>query len=490
MAKQQGDAHRRSHAVGRARRHALTVLMLSAAVISPSTLSANAAPACAGAAPLGHGWSVLATPPFTQGPAPGARFAWPVAIIAAVPGTGDVLLATNGTQILRSANSGCTWNPVYSLAEGYLGHDPAGYDDQGLGGSYAIVSFGAPRYGQARSVYAFAAVEGLTASTATQFVAAPPILILKSADAGVSWQTVTATPSVTAPAVPRCSNPLAPETALRAAVASSDPNTLYLVCPSFSENNVDGAIGKATLPGDPLVYESTDGGSSWMLRTGPTTRSGGVPAQGLAIDSKDPSKVWLVTINSSQSGPPVYTPTLWYSPDSGVHWVSRATGGQVRDPSYGSDANVKSSVARLGEFGVDSAPTAGVAALARGSFGALQVASSSAKSKSVAWRVGAIAVHAIYGPNEDLYVVQDFGVPAGYGAPYCDNVSSSWEHLTRYRNGKSVLLPSPGRLVADFYGLQSAGTARTAIYGYGKLWSNSSTCSSVRNVLLSWKSER
>jgi hypothetical protein len=476
------------------------VLLVAGGVPSVTGTVAHGA-ACQYAAGLGHGWSVLASPPFTAGPTSTNRFKnYPFfmgngAIFAAVQGNGQTLLATNGTQIMKTTNGGCTWQTTYTFEQGNLGQDPPALapvsgteDTSGFTGVYEIQAFAAPRYGgSTHKVYAVIASAGIGTTLVTGEVATAPVTLLVSSNDGSSWQQVSASPSITAPAIPRCYPPVDPYNGpLEMVAAPSNPNTVYLVCGTNGYVG-DSSLKRPTGSTDLDLYESTDGGASWVARTVPTSFAFGVPLRGLAVDPKNPAHVWLATNYSTTSSTPnVPTPTLWYSPDAGQHWSKSATGGAV----YGrGDPRYPESVALTGEFGVDTSK-AGAVTLARGVSGVLRSADNGAHWQTLAptSQPGVVAAHSVFGPNGDLFVVRDFGVPATYPGPtYCSNTACSWEQLFRVRGSKTTAIPTPGHLISDFYGLQTAGTIKVTVYGYGLLKSAGTGGNGAANsVLLAW----
>jgi hypothetical protein len=485
------------------RRFVLAGVLLVAGGVPTVTGTVAHGAACQYAASLGHGWSVLATPPFTAGPTAVNRFIhYPYtmgngALFSALPGNAQTLVSTNGTQIMRTTNGGCTWRAVYTFAQGDLGPDPSaaqGADagSEGYEGAYEIQAFAAPRYaGTGHTMYAVAAVSGsVPALVASQFTVSPPVVMLKSTDDGASWQQLNSLPTAAAVAVPRCFTPADPFNGpLRVTMAPSNPEIVYLAC-GTNGYTVDGAMKVATGTGDLSLYESTDGGVSWVQRTTPTTEAYGVPLQGLAVDPRHPERAWLATNWSYVSGgSKAQTPSLWRSADSGQHWTKSATGRSVTEA-----ADTKypqpTSVALTGEFGVDMGPSGDVT-LARGESGVLR-----ANGGGPGWQTlarsparGTVVAHSVFAASGDLYVVRDYGVPAGYAGPtYCTNTTCSWEQLFRVRGAKTTAIAPPGHLISDFYGLQSSGNTKvTTIYGYAMLKSVSTGASgATRNVFLCW----
>jgi hypothetical protein len=488
------------------RRLVVAALLLVAGGGVPSVTGTVAQGAvCQYTSSLGHGWSVLAPPPFTAGPTSTNRYQYyPFfmgngAIYAAVPGSGQTLLATNGTQIMKTTNGGCTWQATYTFAQGDLGQDPSalagsGVDTNPVTGAYEIQGFATSRYpGSAHTAYAVLAVaNSLPAALATENTVSPPVVILQSTNDGSSWQQVNPSPSAAAPAVPRCYAPGDPAYGpLRLVAAPSNPNTVYLLC-GTNGHTIDYAATLATGPSDLSLYESADGGVSWVQRTVPTYQANGVPLQALAVDPGNDGRVWLATNLSSVPGSTanLQIPTLWFSSDSGQHWTAKATGGTV---FVRGDPKNPQSVSLTGEFGVDLSKTSHVA-LARGANGVLRTTDRGVHWQTVATTSasGVVAAHSIYVPNGDLYVVRDFGVPPGYAGPtYCTNTSCSWEQMFRIRGSKTTAIPSPGRAISDFYGLQSAGGSNAAIYGYALMKTTPSGLdhfgsASNRAVFLSW----
>jgi hypothetical protein len=446
------------------------------AALAPAATAAPAPPACQYAASLGHGWTQLATPPFTVGrqASDGSLRDWENVVAAVLPGTGRNILATNGTQILKSTNAGCSWQEVFVLAGGYLGHHPP-VPGPNLFSVADIQQFVVPKDADKfRTVYAL--IHPGSAAYSSNVVANPPVLVLKSTDDGSSWQQVT--PGA---ALGLCGNPGAVQTsydpAVVAAVAPSNVQVLYMACRDWSYPNNYASTAKAAAgAGGPYsqlaFFRSTDGGASWQRQGSATFATTLFPVQALSVDPTDPSKVWLATDDSDKPGAALHVaagvPALWYSADAGLHWAKQLTGIALLShvPNV---PDTKWSGSLLGDFSVDMG-TRGQLVVAQGSSGVFTSTDGGVDFKTSGSVKDSIAIHAAYGAKDDLYVVRAFGLPVGYGGFYCSQVGHSSVGLYRVRDGKISALAMPsGRWFQDWYGMQTAGTTRTTIYGYGTL---------------------
>lgn len=492
----------------RMRRSTAAGLLLAATgFMLPSLTTAHAAAACQYAAGIGGGWTKLATPPFTVGPTSTNRYRYyPFiygggALYGLVPGNGQVLLATNGSQIMRSTNRGCTWNAVYTYQGGDLGQDPpqvdqalqpTGEDSSAATGELVISAFAFPRYqSHQQRLYALIAPSWNVAGPAlvAQLVMGVPATFITSSDDGQTWSSVTPSPSASAPAIPDCAPPDSLDQAVRLAVAPSDPKVLYLACGGGAYG--DAFIGQAAngARSDLRLYESTDGAVSWVQRTTPTTEAQGVPMQGLAIDPQHPERLWLATNESTTATATGQSwPSAWYSSDSGRTWASRAVGGKA---SYDGDPAFAMSVAYCcGEFGVDVSPT-GDASVANATGGVLFSRDSGKHWSTYATGggpAGTMIVHSVFAPNGDLYALRDIGVPPKYEGPaFCANGVTSYEQLVRVRNGRTAVIATPRPAIGDFFGLQTTGSAHaTTILGFGQIRQVPNNCDQYQALGLLW----
>lgn len=488
------------------RRSLAAATVLVATGVTPAAIQAHAASACQYAASIGRGWSQLAIPPFTVGPTSTNKYRYyPFylggdAIYGLVPGSGQVLLATNGSQIMRSTNRGCTWSPVYTYQGGDLGQDPpqvdqalqpTGTDSAGATGTTVISAFAFPRY-QAKQQRLYAAVApsgNVGPSLAAQFVAGVPVTILTSTDDGQAWSAVTPAPSANAPAIPGCEAPDQLAESLRLSVATSDPRVLYLACGGNAYGNAVMTRAADGASSDLRLYESTDGGASWVQRTTPTTEAEGVPLQGLAVDPHHPERLWLATNDSTTAtASNVAHPTAWYSADSGRTWSAKATGGKANlngDPKFAESIGYC-----CGEFGVDVAPSS--ASTVANATNGVSVSTDAGNHWSTyatgGGPAGTIIVHSVFAPSGDLYGVRDLGLPPNYQGPvFCANGAMSYEQLVRVHGKKTSVVPTPSRVIADFFGLESTGTQHsTTLLGFAQVRPNPSNCQMYNNVGLLW----
>jgi hypothetical protein len=224
-----------------------------------------------GITPVANGWLRIAAPHFST--------AGKLRAFAVARSTADRIYATNGTEVTRSTDSGCTWKSVFTTPTAPTAATP----------------FSA----------ATAAITSIvtTRSTRVYLVVADTIHphVVVSEDGGTSWHTsdnglVDSSGATQPPAL----------------VAADSPGTLYLLTHGAS------AAGVGT--GTDLLFASTDDGASWaprVLAAGGLLSSTSAPSfHGMSVDPANPDALWAGT----SSG-------LLRSPDGGQSWNSVAIGG-------------------------------------------------------------------------------------------------------------------------------------------------------------------
>jgi hypothetical protein len=194
--------------------------------------SASAAAECD--QPISNSWVTIDAPAFSRGgPAISAH--------AVDPASKDVLYATNGSVVAVSRDGGCKWKETFSSTA------------QLPGGSATITSIVTPQPGRALLLI-------------KEDAAASRPRVVSSNDGGVSWQEAGA-------GLPPTGRP----TFLSA--APSNPLVLYLGV-SLGGDSVD------------LLFASTDGGASFVLRSEPTDLRPTVNIVGLEADPLDAETLW------------------------------------------------------------------------------------------------------------------------------------------------------------------------------------------------------
>ena len=200
---------------------------VAAGAAGPATArSTSSAGGCSGATirMAGYGWLAFA-PRFAQGGPD-------VTLVTSPQFQPDTIYASNGTEIVRSADGGCTWRAVFEAA------NAAAAAGGVVPTTATITSIAAPSSANS-SHYVYVGVDSTVAGVSTPVVAA-------SANSGATW--IYAGPSSGLPAVGSVSD----------VTATSDlPLTSFAVVTPPSTGT---DIGRA-------VYATTDGGQTWTVRT-------------------------------------------------------------------------------------------------------------------------------------------------------------------------------------------------------------------------------
>jgi len=215
-------------------------------------------------------WTTYAAPAFAAGD--------PVVTAHAVdPIDPSRWYATNGTSLARSADGGCTWQDSYTLPDG---PEP-----------------GMPLAGPVGRITALAvtphpaAHTRLFATVAMDDPASASTVVLRSTDAGATWET--------GPTLPGAAATVGATTVggtTAAVPAASDPEVVYVVAGG-------------------LLYASADGGSTWEPRTPPSappSQTGDLSnvalLTDLVVDPLDAATVWGRDTSASTAPPTVAGP--------------------------------------------------------------------------------------------------------------------------------------------------------------------------------------
>jgi hypothetical protein len=176
---------------------------------------------------------------------------WPDAAVSS--SNADSMVVTDGRQIIRSADGGCTWKQVFAL-----GATAAAPDDASQEPEYSISGFASPNVGfkpvQGDYLYALA-IENTVGDLTFEL----PALIIASADGGKSWHE--SNPSIVgdvAGSGPRC---LTYGTQLL--VSPADPRTLTLRCEGTSLGDFATFANKCST----RYFTSHDAGATWTQLT-------------------------------------------------------------------------------------------------------------------------------------------------------------------------------------------------------------------------------
>lgn len=287
MTRQHADAHwpgRRLDAVDRARRRLLAVvLVVIATVTSPMAVVANATE-CPGVVSRGQ-WSTIAKPAWSTAPADakhrelgnlaGARFV--ARSLAVDPVSPRRLFATDGYELMRSLDGGCSWRRVFSLYAADAPTDASSDTFPWLKRGYFIKSVVVATKGVVYlTLSAGFGDVGVQVSTAPLFVAA-------SNNGGETWltrQVMTGnSPENRVTSTAFASN-------LRIFAAPSDPATVYAIATWY------GALFEYEQTDSYKVLVSRDGAKTWtFVREGPLG-SVSDPSYSAVVDARQPNTIW------------------------------------------------------------------------------------------------------------------------------------------------------------------------------------------------------
>jgi hypothetical protein len=286
------------------------LVAVASSVLATSGVVATTATAggCNGVRDVGHGWSLIAAPqaPGFDGAAGQGRIPARYTDFTTVPGEPNTLLVSDGSEIWRSADAGCSWQPAYTVPTTDL---PASWQT----GPYVVTKLAAadpgPRSGEL--VYAFL-VPGFNIEFAMALGVALPTLVVRSTDGGKTWQ-LQQPGAAAAASQPRCLD------VTDATVSPADQHVIDLLCvPGGAEGIVVSEIDHASY----LAYRSTDGGVSWTQVTYPVTFGG---AQ-FTADPYSRDVAWTVGASGNYL-------VVYRSSDGGVTWKSH----QMSQPGVNTD---------------------------------------------------------------------------------------------------------------------------------------------------------
>lgn len=288
-----------------------TTLIAAGSVVT----TAGAGTGCASAKNLGHGWTLIDPPSGLgidgvagEGGNP-ARYT-DFTTVAGEPGT---LLVSDGSDIWRSGDAGCSWQSVYSVATDL----PAAWETT----PYALTQFAAADPGAHGGERVYAVLTpGFYSVFALSLGAAPPILVLLSTDGGKNWtlQQPPATPDVAH--YPRCL------TVSSASVSPADQQVIDLLCVGGAADQVvESAQHQSPYQG----FRSTNGGATWQqmdypISFGPST---------LAADPYSPNVVWAVGESQDPGSTSQYL-TVYRSADGGATWTAHRMSKAGVGPSW------------------------------------------------------------------------------------------------------------------------------------------------------------
>lgn len=220
----------------------VVALLLLATVVLPNAL-AIAAPGCSEVTTSGF-WTTYDVPDFASG---GRITSY--AIDAFNPKT---MYATDGKDVVRTVDGGCSWKPAFSVT----GKTPLDYGFRG--DAATIDSIHVPRSLAARGRVLLLVEEQTQGATRPH--------VVRSDDGGKTWVTGDA-------GLPPTGDPEA------LVVSPLNPQVAYL--------GVD--LGGGTLD---LLFASTDGGTTWALKSDLTQMATNRGVQYLEVDPLNPADLW------------------------------------------------------------------------------------------------------------------------------------------------------------------------------------------------------
>lgn len=427
---------------------------------------------CAAGPPAG--WSAPAAPAF-PGNAAGTAAGSPTDVgttMLALPDAANVLLESDGSEIYRSANGGCSWTPVFSVTSG-LGAadvDPP-YPNETL--PWYVSRLVAPSY-PSRSSTVYAVLEPNVLAAAAASVAVDlPFRVAVSPDAGATWR-LQPLPTPSARDYPRCAG------IWNAAVASSDPRVLYVDCAIAGPVDTDliRATGGSTASTS-YLFRSADTGATWTLTTplGPPD-----PLLGLAVDPGGANALWAYETSPVHNSPD-WTLIVWHSVDAGSHWSSQTVViGHV--PSTGLSG--MPNTAGLDVIRPRGSRTTRLIAWL-GAAGVFQSTNGGASWKPLARIESSCPCHSVSfvttSPDTgDVFVLRS------QQSARCPQVTAG--ALTRYvggdsRHARAVPVPSWGPIV-NILDLQAVGSRSARLYARSMSFMTSTTCSSTLKSIVTY----
>lgn len=384
-------------------------------------------------------------------------------------GDKPVLLASDGSEIVRSVDGGCSWTVAFTVSGALTS---AAYDlpDPVNTQPYYVVSLIAvPGVGNESRAYAVLGPGG-GLGLSTFAGSAPPALIVASTDAGASWSITTLDVTAAASTLPHC-------VAFHwAGVAPTKPDVLYLYCQTGLADQLSNEAVHNSSSGA-VLYRTTDRGATWSQQLFPSdyviTSS---PA--IAVDPRVPSRVWVVGNRAKGIEEEAVAD---YSDDGGPWKTAGVVLPRVRmnlAPSFGIDAWASGKSARLLVWST----TEGIRE-SRDNGQSWRTVAAPADGAGVAQRRVPLYAKVLYFENGDIAAVQRAGQDCATWRTTLQRFSGDTGHAS--------LLPSMpsgwGARLGGFEAAQTAGRRHPALFGMATV-NGSSGCGTA--FLASYRGSR
>lgn len=290
----------------RVRRAIVVVIVLAGAGVAPASSFATGGQ-CHGVETAPGGWTTAPLPSTASVPVEGSS---PVIATSAVGQDPSVELATDGVAVFRTADGGCTWQSVFSLA----GTDY--YSASGAATAYTVTNIANGHdAGPANQQTVYVAISPNPATVftlVTLFGAAPPELLAVSHDGGRTFAITHPQPSATNPFVPEC---VATPTLVFS--PPTDQKTIYIQCTGgVGQEAVEGELAGA----NETMFRSTDSGLTWTVVGLPAAPVFTTDAHWLVPGSRR-NELWLGGYAFEDSH---YDLAAWRSTDAGKTWTKSA----------------------------------------------------------------------------------------------------------------------------------------------------------------------
>ena len=430
------------------------LMLVSALLLMSFVASGSYADSAGGCAHHSAGWSKV-SPKFDAGPTqndvanvgPNSVVSW-----LEPPDDPDVMLATDGAEIVRSADGGCRWTTVFTVTGALAGVDADLAPSNGM--PYYVAHLVGPPVASGSGVVYALLVPGFGAVVAGALTTEPPLLVAASKDNGKTWALTMPNVGATQ-AVPHCQQ-------LRwVAVSPRNPHLLEVICLPGAADGVTNAYG---------AYRTTDDGATWTSFTTPAGWSYAL-GQMLAADPQDPLGLWALIAEYENNSERLL---LSHSVD-GQHWSTPTT---VFDHlnyqiAYGNEGIEATAGAKTGSVRLLAwAPIAGAVESTDG--GRHWAVVAKGPGAAAVLRGGATLItYALSLPNRDVVTVGAYGTTCRKG---------SRTVITRYRGARHQAERLPdvpkawGGQLGGLSGMQVAENGAISVLGWASTGTADSPC--------------